>query len=210
VVFIEKIPLMSIRAVFFDFGGVILRTEYQSPRQQLAERFNMDYEEIDKVVFGTESARRASLGEITEDAHWQEVMKRFRLPVSEVQSFSNAFFGGDVIDHELVETINSLRGKFHIGLISNAWSGLRDFLKKEKLIDIFDTVVISAEVGVVKPEAKIFNIALEQAKVQASEAVFIDDVAANIESSEKVGMKGILFIDSQETVRQLNQILKIK
>lgn len=43
---------MPIRAVFFDFGGVILRTEYQSPRQGLAERFNMDYEEIEKVVLG--------------------------------------------------------------------------------------------------------------------------------------------------------------
>ena len=40
---------MSIRAVFFDFGGVIMRTEYQAPRQKLAERFNMDYDEIDKA-----------------------------------------------------------------------------------------------------------------------------------------------------------------
>ena len=56
---------MSIRAIFFDFGGVILRTEYQSPRQQLAERFNMEYEDIDKAVFGSPSAQRASIGEIT-------------------------------------------------------------------------------------------------------------------------------------------------
>ena len=59
---------MPIRAVFFDFGGVIMRTEYQSPRQKLAERFNMDYDEMDRAVFGSDSARRASLGEITEDA----------------------------------------------------------------------------------------------------------------------------------------------
>ena len=51
---------MAIRAVFFDFGGVIMRTEYQSPRQHLAERFGMDYDDIDKVVFGSESAQRAS------------------------------------------------------------------------------------------------------------------------------------------------------
>jgi epoxide hydrolase-like predicted phosphatase len=201
---------MAIRAVFFDFGGVILRTEYQSPRQQLAERFNMDYEEIDKVVFGTDSARRASLGEITENAHWLEVMKRFKLPASEIQSFSDMFFGGDVIDRKLVETIRSLKGKFHTGLISNAWSGMRDYLKKEKLIDIFDTIVISAEVGVVKPEAKIFNIALEQAKVHANEAVLVDDFPANIESSEKIGMQGILFRDPQEVLKQLNEILKMK
>ena len=199
---------MAIRAVFFDFGGVLMRTEFQAPRQHLAERFRLDYDDIDKIVFGSESTRRASVGEITEEAHWLEVLKRLKRPASEMKSFSDEFFGGDVLDRKLIEYIRSLRGKFHTGLISNAWSGLREFLAKEKIIDIFDTVIISAEVGVVKPEAKIFNIALEQAKVRARDAVFVDDMTANIEACEKAGMKGVLFRDPQETMDQLNQILK--
>jgi epoxide hydrolase-like predicted phosphatase len=201
---------MAIRAVFFDFGGVIMRTEYQSPRQKLAERFNLDYDEIDKAVFGSESARRASLGEITEDEHWSAISKRFKQPASEMQVFRNNFFGGDVIDHNLVEYIKTLQGKVHTGLISNAWSGLREFISGKKLIDLFDTVIISAEVGVVKPSARIYELALEQAKVSASEAVFVDDVPVNIEACEKVGMKGVLFKDPQESLKQLNKLLKIK
>ena len=201
---------MTIRAVFFDFGGVIMRTEYQSPRQHLAERFNMDYDDIDKVVFGSESARRASLGEISEDAHWLEVLKRFKRPASEMKSFKDDFFGGDVIDRQLVETVRSLRGKVQTGLISNAWSGLREFITREKIMEVFDTVVISAEVGLVKPSAKIFDIALEQAKVRAKEAIFVDDMKANIEACEKVGMKGILFKDPQEALDQLNRLMKIE
>jgi putative hydrolase of the HAD superfamily len=209
-VFLWDKTIMTIHAVFFDFGGVIMRTEFQAPRQHLAERFNMDYDDIDKMVFGSESARRASLGEITEEAHWAEVLKRLKHPASETKSFTDEFFGGDVIDRQLIETIRSLRGKVHTGLISNAWSGLREFLAREKIIDIFDTVIISAEVGVVKPSARIYEVALEQAKVRADEAVFVDDVAANIEGCEKVGMKGILFKDPQEVLTQLNQLLKIK
>lgn len=201
---------MSIRAVFFDFGGVIMRTEYQSPRQKLAERFNMDYDEIDKAVFGSESARRASLGEITEARHWAEIAKRFKQPASQMQAFRDNFFGGDVIDRTLVETIRSLRGKYHTGLISNAWSGLRQFITKEKVIDIFDTVIISAEIGVVKPSAGIYEVALKQAKVKASEAVFVDDMPANVEACEKVGMKGILFNDPQESLNRLKRVLKIQ
>ena len=200
---------MPIRAVFFDFGGVIMRTEYQSPRQHLAERFGMDYDDIDKVVFGSESARRASVGEINEDAHWAQVLKRLKHPASEAKSFQDEFFGGDVIDRGLVEFIRSLHGKVHTGLISNAWSGLREFIAREKIIDIFDTVIISAEVGTVKPSARIFEVALEQAKVSASEAVFIDDVNVNIEACEKIGMKGILFNDPQKSLDQLKQLLKI-
>jgi len=201
---------MPIRAAFFDFGGVIIRTEFQTPRQALAERFNMDYDEIVKAVFDSESARRASLGEITEEAHWMEVLRKFRQPASEMQAFRDAFFGGDVIDRDLVQTIRSLRGKFHTGLISNAWSGMRDYLIKEKMLDLFDTVVISAEVGVVKPGARIFNIAVEQAGVSAQEAVFVDDFQVNIEGCEKVGMKGILFKEPHETLIHLNQLLKSK
>jgi epoxide hydrolase-like predicted phosphatase len=199
---------MPIRAVFFDFGGVIMRTEYQSPRQHLAERFGMDYDDIDKVVFGSESARSASVGEITEAAHWVQVLKRLKRPASEAKSFQDEFFGGDVIDRSLVEFIRSLRGKVHTGLISNAWSGLREFITKEKVIDIFDTVIISAEVGATKPSARIYEVALEQAKVSASEAVFIDDVPVNIDACEKVGMKGILFNDPQKSLDHLKQLLK--
>ena len=201
---------MTIRAVFFDFGGVIMRTEYQSPRQKLAERFNMDYDEMDKAVFGSDSARRASLGEITEAAHWSAMLKRFKQPASEMQAFRDNFFGGDVIDHNLVEYIRSLRGKFHTGLISNAWSGLREFITQKNLIDLFDTVVISAEIGAVKPSAKIYEVALSQAKVGAGEAVFVDDMPINVEACEKVGMNGILFNDPQESLNRLNQLLKNK
>ncbi len=201
---------MAIRAVFFDFGGVIMRTEYQAPRQKLAERFNMDYEEMDKVVFNSDSARRASFGEITEDEHWVNVLKRFKQPASEVQSFRDQFFGGDIIDRNLVEYIRSLRGSLHTGLISNAWSGLRDFLAKKKLLDLFDTTIISAEVRVVKPSAKIYEFALEQAKVDASEAAFVDDAPENIAGCQKIGMTGILFDDPEKALDRLHRILKSK
>ncbi|MBI3161173.1 MAG: HAD family phosphatase [Chloroflexi bacterium] len=198
---------MPIRAVFFDFGGVIMRTEFQSPRQHLAERFGMDYDDIDKFVFGSESARRASLGEIKEAEHWADVLKRLKRPASEAKAFQDEFFGGDVIDRGLVDYIRSLRGTVHTGLISNAWSGLREFMVKEKVIDAFDTVIVSAEVGAVKPSARIYEIALEQAGVKAADAVFVDDVNINLEGCEELGMTGILFKDPLESLKQLKQLL---
>lgn len=199
---------MSIRAIFFDFGGVILRTEYQAPRQQLAERFNMEYEDIDKAVFGSPSAHRASIGEITEEAHWKEIGKRFKLSAADLKTFEADFFGGDVIDRDFVEYIDSLRPKYHVGLISNAWSGLRDYITKEKIIPAFDSVTISAEVGAAKPDAKIFQVALEQAGVKAEEAVFVDDFQVNIDACEAIGMKGVLFKSPQDVLKQLYQVLK--
>ncbi len=198
---------MTVRAVFFDLGGVILRTEYQAPRQHLAERFGMDYEDIEKIVFGSPSAARASVGEITEDEHWQNVMKMLKQPASEYEKIRDEFFGGDVVDRSIVEFLRSLKPTHHVGLISNAWDGLRAYIQREKFDDAFHHMTISAEVKVAKPSAKIYHIALEQAGVSPNEAVFVDDMPENIEACKKLGMKGILFTDAESVLKQLKTML---
>lgn len=201
---------MSVKAVFFDLGGVIVRTEYQAPRQHLAEKLGMDYDDIDKIVFGggsNGSAARASVGEITEEEHWRNVMKTLKLPASEYERVRDEFFAGDVIDHEILNFLRSIKPKYKVGLISNAWSGLRNYIVREKFDDAFHHLVISAEVGVAKPSAKIYHIALEQLQVQAREAVFVDDFIENIEACEKVGMKGIHFKDSKSALLQLKEMI---
>lgn len=198
---------MSIRAVFFDLGGVIVRTEYQAPRQQLAERLGMEYEDLSKIVFDSETGAQASIGAITALQHWESVMKRLKRPYEEMTAIRDEFFAGDIVDRDILAFLRSLGGKYTTGLISNAWSDLRDYIVREKMDDAFDHIIISAEVGVAKPEAKIFQIALEQAGVRPNEAVFVDDFYANIEGCEKVGMKGIHFKDALSALEQLNLLL---
>ena len=198
---------MTIKAVFFDLGGVIVRTEFQSPRQQLAERLGMEYDDLDKIVFNSDSSLRASMGEIPADEHWASVIKRLKRPASELAAIRDEFFAGDIVDRTLIDYIRSLRGKYKTGLISNAWSDLRDFVVREKFDDAFDKMIISAEVGAMKPKPKIFQIALEQFGVKPKEAVFIDDFYTNIEGCEKVGMKGIHFKDPETALQQLKKLL---
>src|SRR5918996_3230138 len=198
---------MSIKAVFFDLGGVIVRTEFQAPRQQLADRLGMDYDDLVKIVFDSDSGIKATIGEISSDDHWDSVLKRLNRPTSELVAIRNEFFAGDILDRTLLDYIRSLRGKYKTGLISNAWGDLRDFILREKFDDAFDKMIISAEVGAAKPEAKIFKIALEQFGVKPNEAVFVDDFLINIEGCEKVGMKGIHFKDPESALKQLKQLL---
>ena len=198
---------MTVRAVFFDLGGVILRTEYQAPRQQLAERLGMEYDDLDRIVFGSESGIQAATGAITSQQHWEAVMKRLKRPIEEMPSIREEFFAGDIVDRDILNFLRSLRGTHKTGLISNNWSDLRDYLVREKMMDAFDHIIISAEVGVAKPEPGIFRIALEQTGVRAEEAVFVDDFYVNIEGAEKVGMKGIHFKDAESAMQQLKQLL---
>jgi epoxide hydrolase-like predicted phosphatase len=198
---------MSIKAVIFDLGGVILRTEYQAPRQHLAESFGMDYDDLASIVFDSPTAQKATIGEMTNDEYWLAVTKRLKRPASEMETIRREFFAGDVVDHKLVDFLRSLRGSYKTCLISNAFDDLRSFIVREKFDDVFDHMIISAEVGVAKPEAKIFHLALEQLQVQADEAVFVDDFIENIEACEELGMEGIHFKNPESTIQQLKALL---
>ena len=199
---------MKIKAVFFDFGGVIQRTEYQAPRQQLAQRFGMEYEDIDNIVFNSPTAKHATVGEIPVNKHWEAVAKRLKVDKKEIEKVEAEFFAGDLLDLSILEYLRSLRPRYVTGLISNAWSDMREYLIRKKIDDAFEHLTISAEVGVAKPETKIYHLALEQAQVKAGEAVFVDDVLANIEACEAVGMKGIHFKDPHASMEQLKKLLK--
>jgi len=199
---------MTIRSVFFDLGGVILRTEFQSPRERLAERVGLTYEDLVKIVFESRSSQDASIGKISEDEHWKFVARALHRPLKEREAIHKEFFAGDIIDRELIAFIRALRPRCGTGLISNAWDGLRPYMQRERLDDAFDVLTISAEVGVMKPEAAIFQYALEQLEVKPKEAVFVDDFIENIAGCEAVGMRGIHFKSLEQTLKELKSILK--
>jgi len=198
---------MSIKAVFFDLGGVILRTEYQAPRQHLAERLHMEYDDLVRLIFDSSTAQQATVGEVTAEEHWASVMMRLKRPKAEMGSIRDEFFAGDIIDLGLLDFLRSLRGKYKTGLISNAWDDLREYIVREKFDDAFDKMIISAEVKAAKPSARIYRIALEQLGVSPSETVFVDDFHENIKGCEKVGIKGIHFTSPEATLEQLKQLI---
>jgi epoxide hydrolase-like predicted phosphatase len=203
----RKDTSLGIRAVFFDLGGVILRTEYQAPRQHLAERLGMEYEDLVRLVFESETSRKASVGAVSEEAHWETIARRLNRP-QETDAIRSEFFAGDVVDRGLVDFIRSLRPRWKTGVISNAWSGMRDFLTVQKFEDAFDGLVMSAEVGVAKPKAEIYLLALEQLKVSPGEAVFVDDFIENVEGARAVGMSAIHFKEPETAIAQLKKLLE--
>lgn len=167
----------------------------------------MEYEDLVRLVFESETSRKASIGTISEDAHWEAVARRLKHS-SETAAIRSEFFAGDVVDHALIGFIRSLRPRRKTGLISNAWLGLRDYIVKQKFEDAFDCLIISAEVGVMKPKAEIYLLALEQLKVSPNEAVFVDDFLENVEGARAVGMSAVHFQEPEQAIAQIKKLLK--
>jgi glucose-1-phosphatase len=199
---------MPIQAVIWDLGGVILRTEDAAPRLQLAERLGMPRYDLEELVFHSPSGMRAQLGEISVEQHWENIRRELNLTEQEMPTVREAFWGGDRIDTRLLEDIRGLRPRVRLGLLSNAFSDLRQAISEYwGFSDVFDTLVISAEIGIMKPDARIYRLALERLKVQPGEAVFIDDFPRNVEGARALGIPAILFQNRQQAWQELQALL---
>jgi len=105
--------------------------------------------------------------------------------------------------------IRTLRGAgFGTALLSNSW-GCEEYPRAD-FPGLFDTVVISAEVGMRKPEPEIFVHAAATLGLEPAECVFIDDVAANIAAAVACGMTGVHHTDPAVTARELQALLAVR
>lgn len=199
---------MGIRAIIWDLGGVILRTEDWTYREKLAARLNMSRPELELLVFNGESGVQAQLGKIDVNQHWENLRRQFNLTAEEMDKFIEEFWAGDRLDELMVNTIRSFKGRYKTGLLSNAFSDLRRVITEVwKIPDVFDHMIISAEVGLLKPDAAIYRLALDTLGVEAQEAIFLDDFKHNIVGAQAVGMHGIQFLDPGQAFDELNVML---
>ena len=93
------------------------------------------------------------------------------------------------------------------GLISNSW--VMDHYTDE-IRDLFDVVVISAEVGMHKPQPEIYLLAAERSGVDPKDCVFVDDLRENCAGAEAVGMTAVLHRNVEDTLAQLEELLGVK
>lgn len=199
---------MTIKAIIWDLGGVIVRTEDATSREELALELGVNRYDLETSVFGGEAGHQAQRGEISSEALWHYNREKFGLSEDGLKDFRRRFFGGDVVDYALVDYIRSLKGKFLTALLSNAFADLRNLVTDIwQFADAFETLIISAEEGVMKPDAKIYHIALERIGVEPDQAVFIDDFQHNIDGAEAAGMHGILFKNPEQVKAELKKLL---
>jgi putative hydrolase of the HAD superfamily len=171
-----------IRALVLDFGGV-LTTSIWPAFGAFCEEEGLAPETVRDLFRGDAEAIRLLRG-----------LETGELPEPEFETGFAKLLG--LADASGVKT----------GLISNSW-GLGIYERAP--IDLFDITVISAEVGLHKPQPEIYRLACERLEVEPAEAVFVDDLRENCEGAEAVGMTAVLHRETPQTVARLEQLLGI-
>jgi epoxide hydrolase-like predicted phosphatase len=199
---------VTFKAIIFDLGGVLLRTTDFKPREQLAACLHMSWYQLEEFIFGGESGDRAQRGEISVQQHWENLRQQINYSPQEFQSLLDTFFAHDEIDESLIYYVHELHKTYKTALLSNAWNDLRQVIREKwQFEDAFDAMIISAEVGLVKPDPRIFQLAVDRLGVQANRTVFVDDQQRNVRGAKAVGLKAIQFQTAQQMRFDLEQLL---
>jgi putative hydrolase of the HAD superfamily len=115
-------------------------------------------------------------------------------------------FAGTVLDEAMLDLFRRLHADgVPTGLLSNSWGG-NDY-PREMFPDLFDAVVISGEVGMRKPESRIFRHAAGLLGLDPAECVFVDDIQANVTAAQQAGFTGILHTDAATTAHRVTELL---
>ncbi len=195
------------RAVIFDLGGVLLRTEDPSHRQRLEADLGLAPGQAEALVLNSPMGRRAQLGQITAQELWQWVGRRLGLDPGQLAAFRDAFWAGDRLDQELVALIRELRPHYQTALLSNAFDDLRQVLTEALgIVDAFDVVVISAEEGIMKPDPAIYRRVLERLGRDPAECVFVDDFPENVEAARRLGIAAIHYVPGLDVSQALAEL----
>ena len=196
--------MRKITTLFLDIGGVLLSNGWGHKFRQLAaEKFNLDYAEMEerhKIMFVTYEE-----GKVTLDEYLERVVFHKKRDFS-FNEFRDFMFSLTTPYPDMIAFIKALKLKYGLKVVavSNEARELNAYrINTFKLNEIFDFYVSSCYIHVRKPDVAIFNIALDMAQVATDEVVYIDDVKIFTDVAIDLGIKSILHTDWQSTSRAL-------
>jgi putative hydrolase of the HAD superfamily len=196
-----------IKAIVFDFGGVLVRTEDASGRRRWEARLGLGEHALDRLVFDSDMAIRATVGEVTDSAVWENVAASLKLAAEQIETFRADFWAGDKLDQDLVALLASLRPRYTTAILSNAWSNGREVIARAYgLEQAVDTIIISAEEALAKPDPRLYQRVAARLGVQPDEAVLVDDFLGNIEGARAAGWQAIHYQPGMDVRAELKKL----
>jgi epoxide hydrolase-like predicted phosphatase len=201
---------MPIKAFVFDCGGVILGNPDLSRYHAWESRLGLQRDELATRLYGGPAWQRAEVGDLTEDAYWIEAGKELGLDDPQaVDALKNDMWDSWTVNPRTLDLIDRVRKRHRVAILSNATDVLKTALdRRYGIADRFDCIISSADVGIAKPERRIYEIALERLGLAPEQVVFVDDRPDNVAAAANLGMHVIWFVSDDLLARQMQRYLQ--
>lgn len=213
-----------IKAVVSDIGGVFeLEPLGRDPTARFPEMI-ADWERRLHLPPGELHARRKAMnrffdtsgkdGELgtLSQAEWQAGLRQFiGLTPAQLEAFVEDFWKTYLGDPnpELVAYFRLLRPRYRTALLSNSFDGAREREQdRYHFADMVDFIIYSHEVGLAKPDPRIYALTSQRLGVQPHEIVFLDDAERNVAAAEASGFHTILYQNTAQAIAEIERCLQ--
>jgi len=198
-----------IQFIYFDLGGVVLN--FSGGFVRLAAAFGKPQLVIEQAYF--RHAAPAARGRISTAEFWNRIRQDLNLRQNEaVFDYEGCWTDGFIPIPQTHQLMRELAARYSIGILSNTEFGVYECAVRKGSIpgDIdFAVVIKSCEVGAVKPEQAIYQIAERRAEVSGEAILFIDDRPDNIHAAQALGWRGVVFDTAHpaQSIREIKAML---
>jgi putative hydrolase of the HAD superfamily len=197
---------MSIRAVVFDIGGVLL---LYSGGDKWPRRLGLSDEDYLQRLLAS-GAIDANAGAISAEELFRRLGAAYHLEGEELQEFREDVWALQEPNLVLIDFLHGLQPHYITATLSNDFPGARE--QQNRLFDLedrlgVDVMLYSCEEGLQKPEAAFYLLACERLQVQPEEVVFVDNSQQAVDAARELGMTVILFQNTDQVMADIQAYL---
>ncbi len=200
---------MKIRAVVFDIGGVLEINPDTGWRDKWERRLHLSIKEIDERLTGM--GKDGSLGTCSEE-EWidslREVTGMDQTQADEYMRDLWRWYLG-TLNVEMADFFVSLRPHYQTAILSNSFVGARSREQERyHFHEMTDLIIYSHEVGLAKPDRRIYELTCERLGVRPDEMVFLDNAKSNVVAARELGIHGILFKENAQAIADIQACIQ--
>ncbi|MDZ7374710.1 MAG: HAD family phosphatase [candidate division KSB1 bacterium] len=194
------------KAILCDLGGVVALFDEERIFEKLQQVASVDLREERTARLVAETKELFDRGHLGPREFYDRLREAIGLNV-DYPTFTRVWSDNFWPNHEVINLLGTLRGRYRLVLLSNTDPLHWDFIDRSFAVGrLFDALVLSYRVGSIKPERKIFEVALEVAGVKAQDALFVDDTERNVLAARELGIHALLYRPGLDLMREIAKV----
>ena len=193
-------------AIVFDLGNVLIPFDYSKAINKLNEVENgLGNRFYDFFKSNYNLHREFEIGKISEKEFINKILSIVDHKIDE-KTFCKYYADIFSLNEDLISLLPTMKKNYKLFLLSNTDSIHKKYgWEKYDFLKYFDKLILSFEVGAVKPDEKIFREVEKASELPSSEHFFIDDIQEYVEGAKNVGWDAVQFIDYQKLMNDLRE-----
>lgn len=207
----------EIKAIIFDVGGVLVlgaklrkskydgKLHHTDVHEEISEKLKISLDQWFDAIDTTYA--KSIEGKVSKEKVLESISKNVKTSKKKLKKIIIKTYKRNFNQNKPLfkKTLELKKQGYKIAVLSDQWHLSKEALMPSRLYKKFDKVVVSCDVGVRKPNPKIYKLILKKLKLSAKQVLFIDNQEWNIKPAKKLGMKTILFKNNEQLFKELDK-----